>query len=355
MRTFLRLIVAILGWLLVATFAGAYAGYYVHPDWLWWLQVLALGLPMITVLLVPMTIVAFVVNRRRLAVVLLVALVLFGLRHAPFGLLDTREPIDESTSLRVLTFNTQGGKAYSPGADSGVVAIVEEYKPDLVCLQEFGAIESNGRPGTPIRSLVSMGYRQAATIPPDRRETQRPVVSRFPVVSTEYLPLTGGVESYALRAVLRGDAGEFGVYNVHLKGFSSARPWRDGRNVLDPRNWARFFRTSGGAYIVRAREAAKLRQYLEEETLPFLVCGDFNSTSDQWTYHHIADDLKDAFEIAGDGWGKTYHARIPVVRIDYILTSKDWDVHAAEVLKRGASDHRPVIAELGLRQNRGSP
>lgn len=350
MRTFLRLAVAVIGWILVATFAGAYSAYYVRPGALWWLQVLALGLPLITVALIPMVVVSFLAKRHRLATVQLVALALFALRHAPFGLLDKSEDIDENATVRVLTFNTQGGRGYDNGMDAGVISMVREHQPDLICLQEFGAEEARARRGTPARQLSEMNYRQVATIPPDRRETQRPIYSRYPVVEKQYMPLTEGVESYALRAVLRGPDGDFGVYNIHLRGFSSARPWMGNGNVLDPRDWAVFFRTSGGAYISRAREAAKLREYLDQESLPFIVCGDMNSTSNQWTYHRIADGLRDVFEIAGDGWGKTYHARVPVVRIDYVFASKDWDVHSARVLRAGKSDHRPLLAEIGLKR-----
>jgi endonuclease/exonuclease/phosphatase family metal-dependent hydrolase len=349
MHRFLRMIVPVVGWLVTIAFAGAYAAYYLRPGLLWWLQVLALGMPILVLLLVVTMIGAFSVRSRTLGFVQIAALVLVGLRNAPFGLLE-REPAEAGLPpVEVLTYNTHGGMGYWAGEDGGVIDLVESVAPDVACLQEFGAEVGRGGPGTAAVAFRGLGYRQVTRMPRGRRETKRPILSRFPVRESSYLPLTQGEESYAVRAVLESEQGPFSVYNVHLRGFSPNRPWREGGSVLDPRDWIAFFQTSGGAYVARANEAARLRQYVEEETHPFLICGDFNSTSNQWTYHRIAAGLKDAFQVAGEGWGKTYHTKLPVVRIDYVFASGDWEILSADVLHTGISDHRAVVATLGLR------
>ena len=349
MHRILRLIVLIFGWLLVAAFAGAYAAYYVPPTWIWWLQVLGLALPVITVLLVPITVAAFLVPGSRLRYVLLAALVLVALRHAPFGLLDHEELPTGVQPMRILTYNTHGGSGYAPGGDNGVLDLVENQKPDIICLQEFGAEAARAQPGTAARALSTLGYRQVTRMPEGRRETKRPILTRYAVKSSEHLSLAPGHESYAVRALLQGDAAVFSVYNVHLRGFSAERPWRGEGSVLHPGEWLDFFRTSGGAYVARTREAMRLREILSAEEHPFLVCGDLNSTSNQWAYQHLAADLQDAFQVAGDGWGKTYHTRIPIVRIDYVLASSHWQILSAEVMDATASDHRALVADVSLR------
>ncbi|HEX7072274.1 MAG TPA: endonuclease/exonuclease/phosphatase family protein [Rhodothermales bacterium] len=349
MHRFLRLIVPVVGWLVTIAFAGAYAAYYVRPGWLWWLQVLALAMPFIVMLLFVTTLAAFSVKKRLLGFVQIGALILIGLRNAPFGLLE-REPAEAGLApIEVLTYNTHGGMGYWAGEDGGVIDLVKSVAPDVACLQEFGAEAGRGGPGTASVAFSGLGYRQVTRMPRGRRETKRPILSRFAVRESQYLPLSQGDESYAVRAVLESDSGTFSVYNVHLRGFSPNRPWREGGNVLDPRDWIEFFRSSGGAYVSRAHEAARLREYLDQETHPFLVCGDFNSTPNQWTYHRIAAGLKDAFQVAGEGWGKTYHARLPIVRIDFVFASNDWEILSADVLDTGISDHRAVVAVLGLR------
>ena len=229
--------------------------------------------------------------------------------------------------------------------------MVAENRPHVVCLQEFGAEAGGTRsgPGTAANMLEEMGYRQAAMTPAGRRETRRPILTSLDVADAASVPLTQRQESYLARASLVSPHGRFAVYNVHLLGFSGARPWREG-NVLDPRDWARFFRGSAGAFVARAREVVALNALLEQEETPFILCGDFNSTSNQWAYRHIANGRQDAFEIAGEGWGKTYHRRLPVVRIDYIFASEGWRVLSSDVLSTGTSDHLAVIAHFARRQ-----
>ena len=346
---FLRMVVAFLGWILVLIFAGAYAGYYVPPTWVWWFQVLALALPIVTLALIPLAVASFLVRRPRLAFVQIAAILLYLLRHAPFGLLD-RSPEDAGVqSISMLTYNTHGASGYLPGDASRLIDVVREADADVVCLQEFGAEARSARPGTTHRALIGMGYRLVATVPEGRRETQRPIFSRLPVEHSELLPLSESDESYAVRAVLQEGSDTFSVYNVHLVGFSSDRPWRGSGNVFDPRDWFDFFRRSGSAYIDRSHEARALREHLANERHPYLVCGDFNSTSNQWAYRRVAGDLQDAFRMTGDGWGKTYHARMPIVRIDYVFASPEWKVLWSDVLDSGGSDHRPVVARLGMR------
>ena len=85
---------------------------------------------------------------------------------------------------------------------------------------------------------------------------------------------------------------------------------------------------------------------MDRETLPILVCGDFNSTPHGWVYHHLAAGLTDVFGRIGRGWGNTYHTRRPFVRIDYVLVSPDWQPLVAEVLDADLSDHRPLLVRL---------
>jgi endonuclease/exonuclease/phosphatase (EEP) superfamily protein YafD len=68
---------------------------------------------------------------------------------------------------------------------------------------------------------------------------------------------------------------------------------------------------------------------------PLLVSGDFNIGDRQLNYDRLRTQLSDAFLEAGWGFGLSYPVnrltRFPVVRIDYILHSKDWKATQAAV------------------------
>lgn len=94
---------------------------------------------------------------------------------------------------------------------------------------------------------------------------------------------------------------------------------------------------------------------------PHFICGDFNSPG----FHGIRmrrlslpvprwmrrAGYEDAFHAAGIGNGRTYPARRPVFRVDFIFFPIRWapGLRSARVLDstavRWASDHRPVIAD----------
>ena len=58
-------------------------------------------------------------------------------------------------------------------------------------------------------------------------------------------------------------------------------------------------------------------------------------------------DRTDAVRTAGDGWGRTYHAQRPFVRIDFVFVDPALEVTSAQTTPVGFSDHRPV--RVGLR------
>jgi endonuclease/exonuclease/phosphatase family metal-dependent hydrolase len=81
-----------------------------------------------------------------------------------------------------------------------------------------------------------------------------------------------------------------------------------------------------------------------------VVCGDFNDTPNSYTYHQISKGLNDAFREAGSGIGTTYVGKIPFLRIDYILYSKErFDPLYFKVIRKNLSDHYPVVSTLKIK------
>ncbi len=81
---------------------------------------------------------------------------------------------------------------------------------------------------------------------------------------------------------------------------------------------------------------------------PLVLVGDFNIPAGDAVFRVLPDRLHDAFPRAGRGWGNTWMATLPLVRIDQVWVSEDW--HPISVTARAAppSDHRMVVSELAL-------
>jgi vancomycin resistance protein VanJ len=76
-----------------------------------------------------------------------------------------------------------------------------------------------------------------------------------------------------------------------------------------------------------------------------VLLGDLNGTTDDRAFAAITSQLQSAQTTAGDGFGFTWPATFPVLRIDQILVrgvkpERSW------VLQATGSDHLPVAAGI---------
>ncbi len=81
---------------------------------------------------------------------------------------------------------------------------------------------------------------------------------------------------------------------------------------------------------------------------PLLVGGDFNAPAGDAIYRLLRPRLRDAFAVAGRGWGNTALNDIPVSRIDQVWASDAFRPTAVTARRTAYSDHRMVVADLQL-------
>jgi vancomycin resistance protein VanJ len=76
-----------------------------------------------------------------------------------------------------------------------------------------------------------------------------------------------------------------------------------------------------------------------------VLLGDLNGTMDDRAFAEITSQMHSAQDVAGDGFGFTWPASFPVVRIDQILV-RGVEPDSSWVLPANGSDHRPVEARI---------
>lgn len=356
-----RLWLAICYGLLILLFLVGYASAYLPPRWFWWTGLLATIIPYTSLLLLLVAPVIFVRGDRALRVFHLAVLVAVVVRFFPgHSLFATREPAEDD--LVLMTFNAP---VRGPNPDTlarATLRLVEAVDPDLLALQEPVVWMSPSHPAgvraTPHLQAVVDSLRYEVTVPKGAGppfDIEQPVVSRIGIEdqSQIILPPAAGTErvNYVARMRFRWKGREAVLYNVHLHTVGERKPWHDDNiRLFNPAYWRPYLRWYREAYLRRAWEAEQVRKALERETLPVILTGDFNSTVHHWEYRHLARGLRNAFTVRGREWGATYHARLPLVRIDHILVSPEWEVIEAHVPEAHAfSDHRPVVARLRWR------
>ena len=100
-----------------------------------------------------------------------------------------------------------------------------------------------------------------------------------------------------------------------------------------------------------------LMQHIQNEKLPYLVVGDFNTSQYTATYSKIARTAQDSLREVEIGFGNTWPAKMqsglklpPLLRLDYVWHSQEFQATNVEVQKALAGDHFPLLATLKLMQ-----
>lgn len=352
MRPFLSALYVAVHLAVLVPFVLGLAARYVPPTTAWWLQPIALVLSLLAICLAAATVIAVVSRRWLLVAFSAAALLAFAIRYIEGGSAGD----GDGPSLSVATFNVGGVSSHLQFSDRGLYELLSEAAPDVVALQEL-AVDSDEQEarahGEVDTSLSALGYEVIAPRPPEGHRRPPPVVSKLDLEESTVVGLSTGGRSgpagTAIRAQFSWEGRSFVVYDVHLQSFARNRPWRRG-DTFNPRAWIRFLRHSSVAFMQRQSEAEQIRRLLKQEQLPFLLCGDFNTTPHQWVYQELSQGLHDVYRASGGLWGPTFPSNLPIFRIDYILASEDWQVVEAFVGPNLPPDHRPVVARLRLRE-----
>ena len=369
MKRIARTLLAAVNLLTALLFLAGYLAYYVPFGAFWWFEMIAVFLPYMALFLAGMTVWLAWTRRWRMLVLNGALLALFVLRAYPLTHLlpgpDASDRLDasgapdaSSAPLTLLTFNAPSvWPAATPERPAQMARLVEGTRPDIVGLQEASVAWYDEEPLVRSDAYVSilqdsLGFSTAR--PENAAWTQQPVFSKPEIVHATRLPLysSGARPSHAIRARIRWQGGDFVLYNVHLRTFGEKKPWEEMHALLfGGENILRYVRQYRAAYRIRAREAERIIAMIDEETLPVILCGDMNSTPNNRVYRTLSSRLRDAFAEAGEGWGMTYHARLPAVRIDYVFVSEEWEVVSARVRKARLSDHLPLLVTMRLRRD----
>ncbi|MFJ3882801.1 endonuclease/exonuclease/phosphatase family protein [Streptomyces sp. NPDC090077] len=151
--------------------------------------------------------------------------------------------------------------------------------------------------------------------------------SKHPLTGVEAVPIMPWTR--AVRATVETPGGPVAVFAAHL---ASVRVTPD-----------------AGFTTVRRNDAArKLAEAVRAEPLArVVVMGDFNGTAEDSALRPVTSQLTSAQREAGAGFGFTWPAAFPVVRIDQILV-KGMSTTSAWTLPATDSDHLPVAASFRL-------
>jgi vancomycin resistance protein VanJ len=304
----------------------------------YWLTALLVYVPQAPLAL-PALLLALVALARRHRRAL--ALNLGALAAAAFLLLNLCVPVSRlaappgpeigpSVPLRVLTFNVEHGTRGAPALERAIRAA----RPDLFCLQE--ALTGRNSPDPkPALARAFAGWQTA-------RYNELFVATRFPIRGARPIRLGPSGEYRSMLEVELDVRGcPVTLYVVHFSTALHPETLLHHRDSLPE-----YLRRTAAVRQVQARTVARCAV---TRPGPVLIAGDFNSPPGSRCLRRLGTRFTDSFARGGWGFGYTYPANLPLLRIDYIFASPEFAVRHSAALDTGASDHRALLTEFLLR------
>lgn len=276
-----------------------------------------------------------------------------------FNLSGGSKPATEQ-SFTVMSFNSSsmGLTRYkeNPSVREDIYRIVETARPDVLCVQEFYTnehpdqqphLENIRRSGAYpyhyfVKHYTNWKTWHYGTI----------VFSRFPIVDTARIAFQGGYKNnedlVSVKLLVHGDTVQ--LLTAHLSSYRLNTGDYDAVGGTDGGKIKSVMGKMRRSFAHRAKQAEIMAGEVRKSRYPLIVTGDFNAIPLSYTYKTIRGNrLQDAFLEKGAGFGRTYAALSPTLRIDYVLAGKEFTVEDFSIHRRKGLQHFPVMARLSLK------
>jgi endonuclease/exonuclease/phosphatase (EEP) superfamily protein YafD len=305
------------------------------------------------VILVP---VALVVARSALLPLAISALVIVGpIMGGRVSLHTLGKPVPAAppaNALRVVTYNSQGGRFVAPQ----IRYFVETHRPDLMAFQECGD--------------QLMDSLRAMTTWYSARYGSLCTASRWPITSVDTMPRRDfariaqygfGGSGMVVRYNIQSPRGPLTFVNLHLETARKGLQALSSEDGLVPdeisvtrvremmQRTGVMERISMNAQIrERESERASVWALRGDKLVPAIIVGDFNLPVESAIFRRHWGGFTDAFEASGTGFGWTKReGTLLRIRIDHIVLNSTAPTPIGTWLGPDmGSDHVPVIADL---------
>ena len=256
-----------------------------------------------------------------------------------------------SSVVKLVTYNVDRfsyhrGKMSCEECSDSVFAYLRRQNADIICLQEY-VTDNPARLKSLMRSLMPGYHIEYYLFKGRGLYCGNMTLSRFPALGKGKV-LFENSRNLALYSDYVVGGRKFRVYNCHFESYaiSMSNIWKSVTGDRDA--WQKTGDKYRKSIIRRPKQVNDVLAHIEDSPVEALVCGDFNDNPMSYTYHRVSHDLKDTFVEAGHGFGATYSAFWPLLRIDYVFIPEDWNAvdHCTDRVK--FSDHYPVVTEFAV-------
>ena len=315
----------------------SYALPYLPPQSFGSLSVLSLGVPLLIILNILFFIYWLLRVKKQLLLSLVVLLLGWNYISSMYKFLPSTN-IDDPNNISVMSFNVRLFNKFdwlpSKTVKKNILELIKKETPDILCLQEYPRsvrIELEGYESFNAKYVKGIRGGQA-------------IFSKFPIVNSGSLEFPN-TNNNAIFIDIKKEKDTVRVYTFHLQS-SGIRP---DVNNLDREKSEQLFKQVSSTFKAQQSQVELLQKHRAKCKYKTIITGDFNNTAYSYIYKEIkGDNLVDAFEEAGNGFGRTYDFKFFPLRIDFILVDESFTVNGFKTYKVKLSDHYPIKATIKL-------
>jgi len=235
--------------------------------------------------------------------------------------------------------------------------LVQAQNADIMCFEEFfESIDTNYfKPN--ISAITKMGFPYHYFVPSvsfeNDYESGVVIFSKYPMIDSAKFDFKKKVPGeHLIYTDIKVKDKIFRIFATHLQSVHfvksdyqslSRLKHADNPGLSDSRTIASKLKRG---YMSRYQQAQLVQQKIKESPYPAIICGDFNDVPNSSTYFKIKGNLQDAFLKKGSWIGRSFRYISPTLRIDYILSDKQFKVNQFQTIHVPYSDHYPVETDL---------
>lgn len=335
--SFVNRIIFIVNSLVAAVLLFSYLLPYVAPKNFAFLSVLSLAVPLLIILNALFMLYWLLKAKKQLLLSGLVLLLGYSYVGSLYKFSSSKN-IENGDDLSIMNYNVRLFNLYnwidSDSVEQDIMSLIKKDNPDVVCFQEYHPHERI--------DLSSYKYKYEK-LSGNRVKYGQAIFSKYPIINSGSVEFPNTANNAVFADIVKNND-TLRIYNVHLQSL------RIDANVenLKTEDSEKLFNIAGETFKMQQEQAELFIEHKKQSPYKMVICGDFNNSAYSYVYKEIKGDLKDAFEEAGNGFGRTFNFKYFPVRIDFILVDDAFDVDSFKVYEEKLSDHYPIRAKINL-------
>ncbi|CAI8362607.1 MAG: Uncharacterised protein [Flavobacteriaceae bacterium] len=315
----------------------SYTLQYIKPSLFPYLSFVSLSVPILLLLNFLFCVYWLIKLKKQFILSLLILLIGYSQVLSFFKLSKNIERVSPD-NISVMSFNVRLFNLYNWIDNDEILndikSFVNDENPDVINIQEFRSTKDFSLDKYPYKhSSLSDGktsYGLASF-------SKLPIVNQGVILSENSSAIAIYIDIKKYRDTIR-------FYNIHLKSFKLESELE----IISENTSDKILNVFDNTFKIQENQSEIISKHIKQSPYKVVVSGDFNNTAYSYVYKLLKDDLVDAFDSAGSGFGSTYNFKYFPMRIDFILMDNSFRINEFKTFDKNLSDHFPIISTFNL-------